>query len=267
VCSVCLCVCVCLQPFCSGALAELPAVPGGDPHAWSVPPEERAQRRDLTGPDYFVARCVCVCMCVCVCFFVRPEERAQHRDLPGPDNFMARCVFVCVRVCMCLCASRGTCAAQGHPRTGLLYGQVCVCVCACVYVFVSPEEPVQDRDLPGPDNFMARCVFVCVRVCMCLCASRGTCAAQGHPRLLYGPLCRINMWIYKCAFMFVLTYVCVHVLICVCFCLPPKVDRFVKAAAVVRIMGLLLYQLLSATLSFDPLQLSLMYPLQILTCS
>ena len=200
-CSVCLCVCVCLQPFCSGALAELPAVPGGDPHAWSVPPEERAQRRDLTGPDYFVARCVCVCMCVCVCFFVRPEERAQHRDLPGPDNFMARCVFVCVRVCMCLCASRGTCAAQGHPR------------------------------------------------------------------LLYGPLCRINMWIYKCAFMFVLTYVCVHVLICVCFCLPPKVDRFVKAAAVVRIMGLLLYQLLSATLSFDPLQLSLMYPLQILTCS
>ncbi|KAF5836943.1 hypothetical protein DUNSADRAFT_5220 [Dunaliella salina] len=42
------------QPFCSGALAELPAVPGGDPQAWRVPEAERAQRRDLTGPEYFV---------------------------------------------------------------------------------------------------------------------------------------------------------------------------------------------------------------------
>jgi len=48
---------------------------------------------------------VCLCVCVCVCVFVPPEERAQHRDIP--DYFMARCValicgYISVHSCLCL---------------------------------------------------------------------------------------------------------------------------------------------------------------------
>ncbi len=41
-----------LQPFCNGAMAELPAVP--DPAAWRAAAEELSYRRDLRGPEYYV---------------------------------------------------------------------------------------------------------------------------------------------------------------------------------------------------------------------
>eukprot|EP00798_Chlamydomonas_sp_ICE-L_P016297 gene16297-22485_t len=40
------------QPFCQGAMAELPIVP--EPSKWRAAPEELAVRRDLRGPEYFV---------------------------------------------------------------------------------------------------------------------------------------------------------------------------------------------------------------------
>ncbi|GFR46925.1 hypothetical protein Agub_g8572, partial [Astrephomene gubernaculifera] len=40
------------KPFCEAALAELPRI--SHPSDWRVPPAERAARRDLTGPDFFV---------------------------------------------------------------------------------------------------------------------------------------------------------------------------------------------------------------------
>ncbi|GLC43803.1 hypothetical protein PLESTB_000909600 [Pleodorina starrii] len=40
------------KPFCEAALAELPRVTRAED--WCVPPRERAARRDLTGPEYFV---------------------------------------------------------------------------------------------------------------------------------------------------------------------------------------------------------------------
>lgn len=78
-----------LQPFCSGALAELPAVPGGDPHAWAVPQSEREQRRDLTGPEYFVVRCAdgmeMQVGAPTVAGTVPQSEQEPRRDLMSPE--------------------------------------------------------------------------------------------------------------------------------------------------------------------------------------
>ena len=93
--------------------------------------------------------CVCVCACgVCVCGYM--------------------CVCVCVRVvcaCVCMCACVCVC----------MCGWVCVCVCVYIASFPDPCYGTACNHTQGLETRPRSLVhvYVCLRVCMCVCIVNG----------------------------------------------------------------------------------------------